>query len=284
VTAPDQRAERRYQVAVRRDLTRNFTAHLFHGMLGQTGFRLLNAPTFLPAFILMISGGSDAAVGIAMALQSFGMMATPLIGAAMIEHRARVLPTGFVTGAAMRLCVLAIALAGLLLPPHGALIAIYVALLLYGLMQGMQGVIFNFLMSKVIPVSKRGRLTGARNFLAGIISAVVAWFSGTVLIGNTPTVEGYAWTFVLAFVLTSLGLAVLLIMREPVPPLLRPRTPLVKRLTDVPGLLQADPPFRRYMVARAIATAGRLAMPFYVLYAASHFELTGSNLALLTIA
>jgi hypothetical protein len=120
VTAPDQRAERRYQVAVRRDLTRNFTAHLFHGMLGQTGFRLLNAPTFLPAFILMISGGSDAAVGIAMALQSFGMMATPLIGAAMIEHRARVLPTGFVTGAAMRLCVLAIALAGLLLPPHGA--------------------------------------------------------------------------------------------------------------------------------------------------------------------
>ena len=50
----------------------------------------------------------------------------------------------------------------------------------------MQGVIFNFLMAKVIPVSKRGRLTGMRNFLAGIISAIVAWISGQFLVGDTP--------------------------------------------------------------------------------------------------
>ena len=52
VTTPEaraRRAERRFEVTVRRHLTRNFIAHLLHGMLGQTGFRLVNAPTFLPA-------------------------------------------------------------------------------------------------------------------------------------------------------------------------------------------------------------------------------------------
>ena len=56
--------------------------------------------------------------------------------------------------------------------------SILVLLGLFGAFQGIQGVIFNFLMAKVIPPSKRGRLTGLRNFLAGIISALVAWLSG----------------------------------------------------------------------------------------------------------
>ena len=56
-----RRAERRYNVAVQRHLTRNFLAFLVHGMLGQTGFRLLNAPTFLPAYMLLLSG-SDVLV------------------------------------------------------------------------------------------------------------------------------------------------------------------------------------------------------------------------------
>ncbi len=85
---------------------------------------------------------------------------TPLIGANLIEHRPRVLPMGFITGGVMRLSVLGIALSGLLLPPHLALLAIYGWLALFGLFQGMQGVIFNYLMSKVIPVSKRGRSDG----------------------------------------------------------------------------------------------------------------------------
>ena len=111
-----RRAERRYQIEVRRNLTRNFVVHLVHGMLGQTGFRLLNAPTFLPAYVLFLSG-SDMAVGVALALQALGMTLTPLIGANLIEHRPRVLPMGFVTGGAMRLSVLGIALSGLVLPP-----------------------------------------------------------------------------------------------------------------------------------------------------------------------
>ncbi len=279
----DRRAERRYQVFVRRNLTRNFSVHLIHGMLGQTGFRLLNAPTFLPAYVLYLSG-SDFAVGMALALQSLGMALTPLIGANLIEHRARVLPMGFLTGGAMRLSVLGIALSGLLLPPAQALLAIYFWLALFGLLQGMQGVIFNFLMSKVIPVSKRGRLTGLRNFLAGITSAGVALLGGTYFLGDNPDATGYSYTFVLAFILTTCGLLSLIFTREPIPPTRRAPSPLLQRLGDIPALLRSDPAFTRYFVARSIATAGRMALPFYILYAGSSMALTGANLAIVTVA
>ena len=185
-----RRAERRYQIEVQRNLTWNFSAHLFHGMLGQTGFRLINAPTFLPAYIMLLSGGSEFIVGLALSLQAFGMMLTPMLGANLIESRKRVLPLGFLIGGLMRTTILLIALAGLCLTGEATLIALLICLTLLGAFQGMQGVIFNFLMSKVIPVSKRGRLTGLRNFLAGITSAIVAWLGGTYLIGENPTAAG----------------------------------------------------------------------------------------------
>ncbi|MFP6805738.1 MAG: MFS transporter [Pseudomonadales bacterium] len=275
-------AEQRYQIDIRRNLTRNFLAQLAHGMFGQTGFRLVMAPTFIPAYIMMLSGGSQFIVGLALSLQALGMMLTPLIGATFIEHRKRVLPVGLLTGACMRGCVLLIALSGFFLEGTAALIAIMISLTLLGLFQGMQGVIFNFLMSKVIPVSKRGRLTGLRNFLAGITSASVAWIGGTYLIGDSPDAIGYSWTFLLAFVLTSMGLLTLLLMKEPEPPIIKPKQSLWQRMGEVPGLMRDDPAFTRYFIARSISTMGRMAMPFYILFAGMSIGLSGQTLGILT--
>lgn len=277
-------AERRYEIQVQRNLTRNFLAHLGHGMLGQTGFRLFNAPTFLPAYIMLLSGGSQLAVGLALSMQSLGMTLTPLIGANIIEHRKRVLPVGFLMGSAMRTTILMVALAGFFLKDRQTLIAIIVCLGLLGIFQGMQGVVFNFLMSKVIPVRKRGRLTGLRNFLAGITSAAVAWAGGKYLLGQHPTPQGYSWTFLLAFVLTSVGLMMLTAVREPEPPIVRTKQPLARQLKEVPRLLRGDPAFTRYFLALALANMGRMSMPFYILYAGRHIGLSGSTLGAVTFA
>jgi MFS family permease len=279
-----RRAERRYQIEIKRNLSWNFAAQLFHGMLGQTGFRLINAPTFLPAYLMMLSGGSEFIVGLALSLQAFGMVLTPMVGANLIEHRKRVLPLGFFIGGLMRATILMIALSGLFLAGQSTLIALLVCLTLLGLFQGMQGVIFNFLMSKVIPVSKRGRLTGLRNFLAGITSAIVAWLGGTYLIGDDPTAAGYSWTFLLAFVLTTIGLLSLLAMKEPEPPTVKQKQSLKQRFGDIPQLLRDDPAFTRYFLARSLATMGRMSMPFYILYAGQSIGLTGATLGIVTFA
>ena len=277
-------AEQRYEIFVRRNLTRNFFVLLVHGMLGQTGFRFINAPTFIPAYILMLSGGSNVAVGLALSLQGLGMMLTPMIGANLISHRRRVLPIGFMVGASMRTCVLLMGLAGLFLSENTTLIVVICLMGLLGMFEGMQGVTFNFLMSKTIPVSRRGRLTGMRSFLAGIISALVAYIGGTFLIGEEPSMAGYSWTFILAFALTATGLMTLLALREPQPPTVRPPSSLWHQLREIPALLRSDPVFTRYFIARAIATMGRMAMPFYILYAGISIGLSGVTLGIVTFA
>ena len=274
--------EAAFEQAVARDLRRNYAAHLAHGLLGQTGFRLVQAPTFIPAYVHMLSG-SDLVVGLARGCQAFGMFLSPILGATFIEHRRRVLPVGIRVGLVMRLQLLGIALAGFLLSERSNLVAICLFLGLFGFFLGMQGVIFNFLVAKVIPVSRRGVLLGLRNAIAGVSAAAVAKLGGHFLDANTLG-NGYATTFLLAFALTVLGLFALLAVREPASPEVRAQASVPERLRQLPELLRADRAFTRYFLARALATMGRMAVPFYVLFADARSPLSGDDLGNLTAA
>lgn len=275
--------EAEFQAEVRRVLPRNLWATIGHGLLGQTGMRLVNAPTFLPAYVAELAG-ADWAVGVARGVQFLGMALSSIVGATFIEHRPRVLPLTLWVGVLMRVQVLGLALAAFLLPPPYPLYGVWLFLGLFGLFLGVQGVAFNFLVSKVIPVERRGRLMGVRNALGGVTAVLVSIVAGSVLLEPNALGNGYAATFLLAFVLTSLGLALLLGMREPPSPNVLERSSLGQRLRDVPGLLRQDPAFTRFFLARALATLGRMGMPFYILYAQSQVPLSGSDFGLLTAA
>lgn len=280
---PASDPEAAFQASVRANLPRNYVAHLFHGLLGQTGMRLVNAPTFLPAYVAELAG-SELAVGVARGLQYLGMCLSPLVGATLIEHRRRVLPVGLKIGVLMRLQILGLALGGLLLPQPGALLAVWVFLALFGVFLGVQGVVFNFLVSKVIPVRQRGLLLGLRNALAGITAIAVSLYAGRMLIEPNALGNGYASTFLLAFVLTSVGLSSLLFVREPNSPNVLARSGVAQRLRDIPRLLRTDPAFTRFFAARALTTMGRMAVPFYVLYADTRVPLSGGDYGLITAA
>jgi len=265
------------------NLRRNYFAHLCHGLLGQTGMRLVNAPTFLPSYVALLAG-SDAIVGVARGLQYFGMFLSPIIGATWVESRRRVLPLGFLVGGLMRVAILGLALGGLLLPEPWPLVTALLCLAGFGLFLGVQGVIFNFLVSKVIPVRLRGRLMGLRNALASVTASGVAWYAGKQLVAPNALGNGYAATFLLAFALTSVGLGMLLFVREPESPRVKPASKLGARVRELPALLRSDRAFTRYFVARALATIGRMAVPFYVLFAQTRIEVTGVRLGELSAA
>lgn len=278
VADPDEQAD--FRADVRANLRRNYLAHLCHGLLGQTGMRLINAPTFIPYYVSNLAG-FDAAAGIARGLQYFGMFLSPVLGATIIEHRRRVLPVGFVVGGLMRLQILGIALAGLLLPAPWPLYSAWGFLALFGFFLGIQGVVFNFLVSKVIPVERRGALMGLRNALAGITAAGVAVYAG-VLVERNALGNGYAATFLLAFGLTSVGLGMLAFVREPASPRVREAVGVRERLGQLPALLRSDRAFTRYFLARAMATIGRMATPFYILYARDSIGVGGGQLGQIT--
>jgi predicted MFS family arabinose efflux permease len=112
----------------------------------------------------------------------------------------------------------------------------------------------------------------------------LAWLAAEFFLGEDPTAAGYSYTFIAAFVLTTAGLLCLILVREPQPPTVKPRLPLFRRMEELPALLRSDPAFTKYFLARALATMGRMAVPFYILYAGQTIGLTGQTIGIVSFA
>jgi len=273
-----------YEKFVWANLKRNYIAHYLHGMLGMTGFRLVNAPTFLPAYLYLISGSSFI-VGLGLALQQVGGMISPIFGATQIEHRKRVMPAAVWMGGLARVQILGMALAGWFLSGQPLVIAILAFMFMFGLFMGTQRVVFSLLMAKVIPISRRGRLQAWRNATGGVIAAALAWVAGKYFIEGNLLGNGYASTFLFATILTSMGLwALQFLMIEPEPPTTRVQTPFLERLKDFPRLISQDRGYMFFLIVQMLSITGRMATPFYILYVSTTIELTGANIGLLSLA
>ena len=285
-------ADAAYDQFVEDNLKRNYAGHYVHGMLGMTGFRLVNTPTFVPAYLHSISG-SDFWVGIGTSLQQLGGIVSPIIGAAQIEHRKKILPVSVMLGLLMRVQILGLAISGWFLVGPWAMACALLFLFLLGFFQGPQRVAFQLLLAKVIPIRLRGRLQAWRNLTGGFIAAMLSYFAGSWLVANHVWGNGYATTFFLAFVLTSLGLSALqILMREPEPPTVRERKSLRDRVKDFPALIRDDKGFAWFMLARTLVMGSRIGQPFFFLFATfslgvtaeAHPEQFGATLAILSFA
>lgn len=283
--APDLAArEAAYEKFVWDNLKRNYLGNYLHGMLGMTGFRLVNTPTFLPAYLHMISG-SNSIVGLGLALQQVGGVISPIFGASRIEHRTKVMPAAMWMGGLARTAVLGIAISGWVLKGNALVAAILGFMLMFGIFMGAQRVVFSLLMAKVIPISRRGRLQAWRNFTGSLIAAAMASLAGAYFIGPNLFGNGYGTTFVFAFILTSLGLSALqMLLKEPEPPTTRTQAKFRDRLREFPRLITEDRAYAYFLVVQMLASSARIATPFYILYVGASMHMTGKLLGLLSMA
>lgn len=267
----------------RLDRRRNYAALLAHGLLGMTGFRLLQAPTFLPTYIHLLTG-SSLAVGAASACQSLGMFVSPLLSAALAEHRSHVKWATVLFGGLMRLQVLILALMALFAPVEVAIFLVWPVLVMWGLSSGMQMVVFNLLFAKSVPVRRRGRLQGSRNLSAGVSVILLSVVAGWVL-ERHGFPRGYGLTFLGAAILASVGLSFMALIREPAAVDIHAAgLDLRARLRKVPDLLRLDRDFAGFLEARLLTSAARGALPFYIVLVSERFGVTGTRLAALTVA
>lgn len=286
--AADLTPEQEFDRFVEDNLKRNYAANYVHGMLGMTGFRLVNAPTIVPAYLHYLAASlpnANSIVGLGMAMQQLGGVVSPVVGAAHVEHRPKLMPAAVVLGTLMRLPLLAMALSGWLMRGQPLLITLIVMLFLMGLFSGSQRVVFQLLMAKVIPIAKRGRLQAWRNLTGGAIAALLAYLAGRFLIEKNVLGNGYATTFMIAFLLTSAGLTVLqVLIREPVSPHLPQQSRFIDRMKDFPALIAGDRDYRNFLIAQLFAMASRVAAPFYILHAGKVATLSGAQIGLLSLA
>jgi MFS family permease len=279
-TAPDDgqdlaAREAAYEAFVWDNLKRNYAGNYLHGMLGMTGFRLVNAPTFLPAYLHQVSG-SNAIVGLGLALQQVGGVISPIFGATRIEHRTKVMPAAIWMGSLARVMVLGMAIAGWLMKGMPLAYALLGLMFLFGLFMGAQRVVFSLLIAKVIPISRRGRLQAWRNATGSGIASVLAFVAGKYFIGPNLFGNGYSTTFVFAFILTSMGLwAMQWLVKEPEPPTTRPQARFRDRFRDLPRLISQDRSYGFFLVVQMLAVSARIATPFYILYVVQKLHLHG---------
>ena len=98
-------------------------------------------------------------------------------------------------------------------------------------------------------------------------AAAVAYVGGKYLVETNMLGNGYAATFLLAFILTAAGLTFLYLVREPdAPSVASRRSASANGSADIPGMLRDDRAFAMYFWAQTLATLGTLAMPFYILF------------------
>ncbi len=280
---PDETVWERHRAFMETNFRRNYTANLTHGVFGMTGFRLIYAPTIIPAYLYLLTG-SAAAVGLGTALLQLGGTVSPILSGARVESRNRILPYAITVGSMMRVMILVLAIAAWTLEGTALLAVTLGAFLLLGFFSGAQRVAFQMLMAKLIPIARRGRLQGIRNMLGGLIAAGLAWVAGHYFIEQQWLGNGYATTFLLAFVLTSLGLLALrLVVREPDAPRLRPALPLRERIGQFGELLQHRD-FRTFLVAHGLAAVARVGLPFWTLYVGDRLGLDGALIGSLSLA
>ena len=156
---PDDDVWGRHSAFMEANLRRNYTTNLTHGVFGMTGFRLIYAPTIIPAYLYLLTG-SAAAVGLGTALLQLGGTVSPILSGAQVESRKRILPYAITVGSMMRVMVLVLAIAAWTLEGTALLVVTLASFLLLGFSSGAQRVAFQMLMAKLIPIDRRGRLQG----------------------------------------------------------------------------------------------------------------------------
>ena len=277
----DASAEKRaFREEVRKNFRWNLTFNLLYGLFGTTGWQLINAPTFVPTYIFKL-GGSNLLVGLLLSLGGLSRFITPPVIAPLVEHQPYLKKKVLLVGTLMRVQVLFMALAGFFLGTRLNIIAFFAAFALYNFFLGMQNVVYNTVMAKVIPIENRGRFIGWREFLGGLSFSVVSLVAGS-LIQNLRFPHSYGATYLLSFFLTFLGLVLFGFSREPATPTVLKKIPVFERLRSIPALMREDKNFTNYCVCRLVGSLAFMSNPFFILYMGQKLSMSGHMLGLLT--
>jgi len=272
--------ERAFNEEVRRNFRWNFAVNIMYGLFGTTGWRLIFAPTFVPDYMYKL-GGSNLIVGLLLSIGGASRFLTPLLIVPLVEHRPYIKRQAVLVGMLMRSQVLLMALAGFFLSTRPNIAVFFICYSLFNMFLGMQNVVYNTVMAKVIPVERRGRFIGFREFLGGITASLVALVAGK-LIHDLEFPHSYAATYLLAFVLTLAGLLFFSFTREPATPALLKKIPLLERLRSMPALVKEDRNFANYCICRGIGSLALMANPFLILYMGNKMAIGGIQLGQLT--
>jgi MFS family permease len=254
-------------------------------LLGDTAFfffamSLLDQSSVLPALIEHFTS-EPVFIGLVGSAQTAFWLLPQLLVARIVAGRRRKLPIVLASTTAGRLSWL-ILLVALLLPgppgPTFLLVAAYVSMSLFWLMDGFSVLAWYDLIARAVPSTLRGRMFGMMA-LSGIFGVAGGFVVDRVL-GNPafPFPADYRILLTIALIAFLLGAIPLYLVREPLPEEHPPPTePMVSYLRRLPRLVQDRPAFRRVLAIQLLIGTASLAIPFYAPFGVQVLGVSESN-------
>ncbi len=287
----NHRLERAYQLLVNQEDARvcrdidekacrvvagNFFVQVLTQFLTKLGDALANPKTIL-AWMLSALGAPGIFTAFLVPIRESGSLIPQLVIAAYVRLQA-IRKWTFVVGCVLQaLAVFSMALVAISLSGSAAGFALLGALVVFSLSRGLCSVASKDVLGKTVPKTRRGRVSGWSEFLAGLVTIGV----GIVLLLSQGQEQGdmaaYLVLLAIAGGLWLLAAASYAMIRE-FPGATEgggnALTEGVKRLS----LLRTDRPFRHFVIARSLLLCSSLSAPFFIMLA---YQQTGGALLVL---
>ncbi len=246
---------------------RNFLAFLFHGIFLNISTAFSQLTTIQSSFVYLITGSSLLS-GVLFAANRAGTILPQLVLAPIIEKRPYKKIFLLLAVSIRGVSWLAIAVVTYFYAatqPQIVAVFYFAITLIFFLAGGMGDVTYYDILAKSIPTGARGRLSGAKILLGGVLSMVAGYVTKIILSRGGGFAENYA----LLFLLTSAALFIAFFgfysLREPAGKKKSGQQTSYKH--RIMRLIRSDRNFMRFVFAEFFLNAGMILFPFYVIYA-----------------
>ena len=253
----------------------NFLLQVATQFLTKLGDAIANPKTVL-AWLMSALSAPAAFTAFLVPIRESGSLIPQLIIAAWVRRQA-VRKWTFVLGCVLQgLAVAAMGLVAITLDGSAAGIALLTTLIVFSLSRGLCSVASKDVLGKTVPKTRRGRVSGWSEFLAGIVTIGVG---ASLLLGTGEDAGMTRWLILLvcAAALWMLAAGTYATIRE-YPGATEGGGNAITEALGRLSLLRTDREFRRFVIARSLLLCSALSAPFFILLA--HQNTAGAILAL----
>jgi hypothetical protein len=244
-----------------REAPGNFMRHLLANALSNVADRLASAKTTLP-WLLMQLGAPAWMLSLLVPIRESGSMLPQMLIGELVR-RQPVRKWVWVGGGALQgACLAAMGWVGVTLQGATAGWALILLLVLFSLSRGACSVAYKDVQGKTIPKTRRGRLSGWISSVSGFAALAVG--AGLGLVNGEHQSTGLIVALLAAGALLWWGAALAFSRIVEEPGATEGGANGIAAAMDQLAVLRTDAPFRRFVVARALAMGSGLAAPFYL--------------------
>ncbi|MDT8717638.1 MFS transporter [Clostridium sp. 19966] len=165
--------------------------------------------------------------------------------------------------------------------PNIVLFSALFMLVFYMVAGGLSGPVWFDLISKITPISLRGRLMSARAIIGQLFGIIGSFFTAYI-IGNIAYPYNYAALFFICFAILMISWAAFVFLKEPEDEVNENTEDFWLFVKGIPSILKGNKDFRSFVISRAFFELGIAVTAFYSVYSIKHFSLPDSYAGIFT--